>query len=153
MKKVLERILIFILVVILIFVFYLRFFKNVQYIKFFGYCFFIVKSGSMEPEISKDEFIITKDMNSYNKNEIVTFFYDECIITHRIVQNDNNKLITKGDFNNEIDFPITNKNILGKVVFHSKILGKIIINYLNIVIIFVVCICIIDIFVKRGKKK
>ena len=122
MRKILERIFIFILISILIFVSYLRFLKKAQYIKVFGYCFFIVKSGSMEPEILKDELIVTKEMDTYNKNEIITFFYDEIVITHRIIEKNNNEFITKGDFNNEIDFPITSQNILGKVLFHSRIL-------------------------------
>lgn len=153
MRKILERIFIFVLIFILIFISYLRFFKKVQYIKIFGYCFFLVKSGSMEPEILKDELIITKEMNTYNEDEIITFVYDEMVITHRIIEKNNNKFITKGDFNNEMDLPITNKNILGKVVFHSEILGKIIINYLNIIIMFVIFICIMDIFVNRRNKK
>ena len=104
------------------FCFLFKILKKAQYIKVFGYCFFIVKSGSMEPEILKDELIVTKEMDTYNKNEIITFFYDEIVITHRIIEKNNNEFITKGDFNNEIDFPITSQNILGKVLFHSRIL-------------------------------
>ena len=56
--------------------------------------------------------------------DIITYEEDEnYFVTHRIIAKDDNKLITKGDRNNEVDTEILNSQILGKVVYHSLFWG------------------------------
>lgn len=136
-------ILFIILICILILVIYLKFIAKVKNIEIFGYSFFIVKTGSMEPVIDAGEFIIVKRENNYKEDEIITYKENDVYITHRIVEKDNDKYITKGDANNEKDSEIRENNILGKVVFHSKILGKIITDYFSFIIIFYIGINLI----------
>lgn len=94
-------------------------------IKLFGYGIYIVNSGSMEPEFSVGEAIITKKCNDYNIDDIITYNINHKLsITHRIVEKVDNTFITKGDFNNANDLVnVDLSSIEGKVVFHSKILG------------------------------
>ena len=75
-------------------------------------------------------------------------------MTHRIIEKDVNNLITKGDKNNEVDTKISEDQIIGKVVFHSLILGIFIRKYLLLVfIIFTVFIIIVNIFSKNKKRE
>lgn len=143
MKKKIELILFVMLICILIFVIYLKFFAKVKNIEIFGYSFFIVKTGSMEPNINSGELIIIKEQDEYKENEIITYKENDVYITHRIIEKKDNSYITKGDLNNENDSEIKFEDILGKVVFHSRILGKIITDYLIYIIILYIGINII----------
>lgn len=73
--------------------------------------------------------------------DIITYIDEnENFITHRIVDENEKKLITKGDNNNQEDSEISKDRILGKVIVHSSILGKIIKNYLSYIFIIVTII-------------
>lgn len=93
----------------------------------------IVKSGSMEPTILTGSIVVVKPQNSYAKNDIITFGEDtrqQIPTTHRIIdiQGDFSTLtyITKGDANEEQDGePITQRDIIGKVVFWVPYMGYI----------------------------
>lgn len=65
MRKVISNIFIIILIVILLFVLYCKYIKKDKIISLFGYNFFIVLTGSMEPEIPVESFIIVKKERSY----------------------------------------------------------------------------------------
>lgn len=147
MKKKIELILFIILICILLFVIYLKFFVKVKNIEILGYSFFIVKTGSMEPNINAGELIIVKNKNEYKKGEIITYKENDVYITHRIIDKNGNTYITKGDSNNEKDSEIRYEDILGKVIFHSEFLGKIITDYLSFIIIAYIGINIILYFV------
>ena len=88
---------------------------------------FQIKSGSMMPEIEIGEIAILLKQNEYEKDDIITYQVNDLyFITHRIKEVKENGYITKGDFNNDEDEElIVNNQIRGKVIFHSKILGKI----------------------------
>ena len=147
MKKILQILFIISLIFILLFVMYSRYIKKDKIVNVFGYSFLIVLTGSMEPEIEMGSFIIIKKCNNYNIGDIVTYLEDDYFITHRIVEKDKEKLITKGDNNNEKDIEITNNKISGKVVFSSIIIGNFIRIYLKyIFIIFTLFIIFINIY-------
>ena len=87
---------------------------------------FQIQSGSMMPEINIGEMVILCRRNSYKENEIITYQINNYFVTHRVVAKTQQGYITKGDFNNIEDEQIVTKDkIQGKVIFHSKILGKI----------------------------
>ena len=93
-------------------------------IRIFGKSILIVKTGSMEPTIKAGELILISNGRNYKVGDIVTILDNEgYIITHRIINIDNNKVITKGDGNNINDEENSINNIVGKVIFHSYILG------------------------------
>ena len=94
----------------------------------FGYKFFIVLSGSMEPEIYKGDLVIVKniDSNTLKENDIIAFRdKDGYVITHRIVEinyDDGKKFITKGDNNNVNDADsVALESVEG--IYTSKIVG------------------------------
>ena len=117
--KIIFNILLSLLVILAILVAYnffqVRALKN-QYAIFFGYTMFEVQTGSMSNTIEINDAIIVKITKDVNENDIVTYLNDDEIITHRIIKKDNDKIITKGDANNEEDKPITSEQIIGKVV-------------------------------------
>ena len=122
---------------------------------------FVVESGSMQPTLYIDEMIIVKPDKEYEVGDIITF-YDESFkgyVTHRIIDiNEMNGFITKGDFNNTRDEnSVVMEDIVGKVIFHSKILGYIFYKYKVITIILLVLILILGnvytfIFRERNKE-
>lgn len=86
---------------------------------------FLVQSGSMEPSIMTGDIIIIKSNNQYNINDVITFEDTQNRrVTHRIIDNNDNKIITKGDANKSKDSEKINKSqIIGKVVFVIPKLG------------------------------
>lgn len=99
----------------------------------FGYEFFIITSGSMEPTINTGDFIIIKkvDTSQLKINDIITFKEDNAIVTHRIIEvkNENGEyiFITQGDANNVKDNNTVSTNqIIGKYNVTIPLLGKIV---------------------------
>lgn len=78
----------------------------------------IVKSNSMYPTLQKGDFILIRRNNDYKKGDIITYDYESnYLVTHRIIEKNNNFFITKGDNNNsEDDKFIQLDNIKGKVI-------------------------------------
>ena len=147
MRKKIGIVICIVLLIILIYVVYLKFFLKVSNINLLGYSFFIVKTGSMEPEILSGELIIVRKQDIYENGEIITYKENESFVTHRIITIDDNIYITRGDANNENDDGVKKEDILGKVIFHSYFLGKIITDYLKIIIIiYAVFVVLYEIF-------
>ena len=135
MKRKLEYVICIILIILLIFILYLKFIKKVENIKLFGYSFFIVKTGSMEPNINIGELIIVKEKEDYNIGKIVTYHDEGIFITHRIINKKDNIYFIKGDNNNVFDEKVLKENIIGEVIFHSLFLGIFITKYLKILLL------------------
>lgn len=89
---------------------------NKAYANIFGYTFFEVATGSMEPTIHVGDVIIVKITNDVEENDIIVCKADNAFITHRLLEIQNNKLITKGDANNTNDEPMDRANLIGEVV-------------------------------------
>lgn len=108
-----------------------------------GYAVLEVVSGSMEPTINVgDMIIINTKVKNYQKGDIVTF-YDEAgaFVTHRIIEEDNEMVTTKGDSNNTSDKAINKSRIVGKYVFKIKNGGRILASFkspLSMVMILIV---------------
>ena len=93
---------------------------NRDYLSIFGYSFFKVATGSMEPNISENDIIIVKDNSNYQIDDVITYKENNSYITHRIVAINSDSLITKGDANNTNDESINKSQILGVVVKDYK---------------------------------
>lgn len=140
-KRFIEKI-INILLNILIFIFgillLLSIYTGVQtkilghdYANFFGYSMFEVQTGSMAKTINAGDWIIVKLGSEVALNDIVTYQFKDEFITHRIIEVHKGTYITKGDANNSRDEPITQKQIVGKVISilaNFGLLRKIIFN-------------------------
>ena len=119
MKKNVKKFCISLIYVILIFLIIFNFF-SIKMVPFFGFQAFRVGSGSMEPKIKKNDFIIIHKQKEYEIGDIVTFYKKDTneYITHRIIEIEDEKIITKGDANNTTDLnPIATDDILGKMLF------------------------------------
>ena len=79
------------------------------------------------PEIDIGEIVILFKEQEYKENQIITYKVDDIyFVTHRIVRIEEKGYITKGDHNNaEDDEIVEQEQIIGKVIMHSKVLGKI----------------------------
>jgi len=97
----------------------------------------VVVSGSMEPEFPVGTFILSRKVtpSQVNERDVIVFYgtvgSTTGIITHRVIEKqgegDNALLITQGDANPVPDpYPVERGNLLGKVVFESPLIGKII---------------------------
>ena len=110
-----------------------------------NYSYLKVVSGSMEPTIHVNDIIFIKKEYSYEIGDIVTFEVGEELVTHRIIKEEGNGVITKGDNNNAEDGLILKESIIGRVVGTSKILGvfiDIILKPIPMICIFVFMIII-----------
>ncbi len=105
---------------------------------FMGYSVFRVLTGSMEPNLPVNSLIIVKktDPSLIRENDIITFYSTDpglmgAINTHRVVEvteeNGEKAFITKGDANQIADKYVTlSRNLIGKVIFKSVVLGVIV---------------------------
>ena len=92
-------------------------------ISFFGFRIYRIASGSMEPYLKVNDIIIIKKSNNYKVNDIITYKTDKEYITHRIVEINDDEIVTKGDYNNTEDKPIKKTDIIGKLFYKFKYFG------------------------------
>ena len=104
----------------------------------FGYSFFRVITGSMEPTIATDSFVITRraDPEEIREGEIISYYSPDPTLegnvnTHRVVSviRDGQRLLfeTRGDANSIADsYLVDSVNVIGRVVFTSALLGKLV---------------------------
>ncbi len=101
----------FFIISILLFVF-------VNTVQYFGINLYIVRSGSMEPEISTGSLCMINMNYPYEKiqcGDIIAFESGNMLVLHRVIQVTDEGLITKGD-NNQVDdgMTTTEVNYVGK---------------------------------------
>lgn len=87
-----------------------------SYTNFFGYTIFEISTGSMKDTLNVYDVVLVKITNEVDKNDIITYQYGDEMITHRIVEINDNEIVTKGDANNTEDKRITKEDVVGKVV-------------------------------------
>ena len=97
--------------------------------KIFGFTSAIVISGSMEPEISVNDYVLVCEMKQYKENEIIMYEGKNIPVTHRIEkiykdENGTEWVVTKGDANNSADKAFESDKIIGKVVLVLPALGS-----------------------------
>ena len=91
-----------------------------EYVNIFGYSFFQVATGSMADTIQTNDIVIVKITKDVQEGDIITFNQNGNIITHRIVQINDGKILTKGDANNAVDEEIEYGQVIGNVVYIFK---------------------------------
>lgn len=96
---------------------------NNEYANLFGYTFFEVATGSMSSTIEVGDVVVVKITKEVEKNEIIVYKDENNFVTHRLIEKDGEKLVAKGDANNSEDKPITQEQILGKVIYIIPKLG------------------------------
>lgn len=93
----------------------------------------VMNNNSMAPNISQGDLLIVKEsknikFESLKENDVVQFNYKGYVLTHRIIEvkdrNDELKFVTKGDNNQNTDFPDTEKyQIISKVEYIVPAIG------------------------------
>lgn len=93
--------------------------KGNTYTTMLGYSAFEVSTGSMSGTMEIGDAILVKLIDQdevVSKDEIVVYSQGTALVTHRIVEVNDNQIITKGDANNTNDTPIQRNQIIGKVI-------------------------------------
>lgn len=126
MKNILKKlgniilnILVFIAIIFLIFSVYVIYqikLQNKQYASIFGYTALEVVTGSMSGTIEIGDLVIVELTKDVDKGDIIVYSQDDNLITHRVIETNEENIITKGDSNNTEDKPITKENVVGKVI-------------------------------------
>lgn len=142
--KVISNIVLIILIIILSLYVLLRFTNKI--------CIYEVMSGSMETGIHKGDYLIVLKEDNYKKDDVITYMKDGYYITHRIVEINGNKVITKGDANNSKDEEISKEDIVGKYIFKHKIIN-IIIDYKYLFIALILILFIISSTLNSNKNQ
>ena len=93
------------------------------HINVFGYSIFEVVSNSMAPKINKKDVIIVKIDKKVKVGDVVTFKSGNSFVTHRVIFENNDSYVTKGDYNNATDKPVAKKDLIGEVVLILPKLG------------------------------
>lgn len=135
------------------------------YPNYFGYTFFEVASGSMQPALQINDVILVKiTQEDLKKGDIVAFENEGTVITHRIVYIDGDILTVKGDSNDVVDKPINTKQVIGKIVkvFPSLGIWKMVLTDPKILLAIFITLILFDFalsyegkpkLVKKGKKE
>ena len=90
---------------------------NKDYTNFFGYTVFEISTGSMAKPLNVYDIIVVEITQDVKVGDIITYKNENNeLITHRIMQIGEDKIITKGDANNTEDKPITQDAIIGKII-------------------------------------
>lgn len=90
--------------------------QHKQNANIFGYTAFEVATGSMSGTIEIGDLVIVKITDSVEKEDIIVYQEQDHFVTHRVLEINGETIVTKGDANNSKDLPISNKQVLGKVV-------------------------------------
>jgi len=117
------------IIVILIIVFVMNiysYFKkgNRQLLTFLGYKPVIVKTGSMEPEILINAYVLLKkcDIEELKINDIAAFFHKNKMIIHKVIGIEDEGVKTKGINNFTPDsFIVTKEMVFGKVIAYTNL--------------------------------
>jgi signal peptidase len=94
----------------------------------FGIRTAVILTGSMEPTIKINDFVIVKKPDNIKLNDIISYKEknSDVEVLHRVIAINGDEIITKGDANNKEDTPINIDQVTGIYIGKIKYLGKII---------------------------
>lgn len=120
-----------------------------------GYFTAIVSSGSMEPSVSVNDLLLVKADMSYQAGDIITYVVPQgALVTHRVKTLTDNGYITQGDANNIIDEEVSERRVLGRVVFALPGVGGIIDGMVSPVgIVLLVCLFVLWFLIQWIRRK
>lgn len=125
-----------------------------NYTNYFGYTYFEILTGSMKDAINVDDYVFVKITKDVKKDDVISFVVGGDVITHRVIEDDD-EIITKGDANNTVDEPITEEQVIGKVIYVGKEYGKYfkVITEPIVLISFFITIILFNIALASDKKE
>ena len=90
----------------------------------FGYGASVVLSGSMEPALSVGDLLIVRVQDHYDVGDIVVYQSGKMPVVHRIMELNDETVVTRGDANNANDEPFPLAAIKGEVIAVVPRLGQ-----------------------------
>ena len=106
-----------IIFIALLILFIEKYLFKVEYPSVNGVTAFVVKTESMYPVLlTNDIVLVDLEDRNYQVNDILSYKSKNYVITHRVKEINNDKLILRGDANNSDDPEIDKKDVVGKVV-------------------------------------
>ena len=158
---VIQALLLFLLVAAVVSNFYImimQVFYKQDFPKVIGFAHVVVVSGSMQPAIDAGDLLILREQKEYQVGDVVTFRWNNSLVTHRIIAVDGDRVVTKGDSNNVADEPQQISRIEGKVVLCISGAGKLILflkTPLGILLMIIAAVLIAEtlIFGQQRRKK
>lgn len=153
--SIFQNMLIIFLLLLILFILYDKFLCHKERISIFGCSFFIIVSGSMEPNLNIYDIAITSSShtNQIKQGDIIAFHSSDRVILHRVYSIENNNGViqykTKGDNNNTVDFDLVNQSdIIGKYKIKIPYVGKLLLYIRNNPIIgFAILLLLLLIFI------
>ena len=138
--------------------------KKTDYFNLLGISLFSMETNLMEPEITKDSLVITREYNSYDEIEIndnIAYIVNGKIRINKVLDIENEagsgKIVYKTKSNNNyfIDKEkITSNQVIGKVINNIPVLGILLkILQSRITTIFIIILLIIKIIYNKKMKK
>ncbi|MGG5462976.1 signal peptidase I [Clostridium sp. B9] len=134
--------------------------KSDAIFKAVGFRTYTILSGSMEPTINTGDLAVVRsaEVNEVEVGDIITFKYDGNVVTHRIIEKNEEGFITKGDNNNAEDTEVvTASDLIGKVLFRIPFLGYVTIFLAKPIVIsglvFLIALSVLWDTFKSDKKK
>ena len=126
-----------------------------DYVNYFGYTYFEILTGSMEDEISIDDYVFVKLTDNVKEDDIISYKNGDDVVTHRIVKIDDKEIITRGDANNIDDDPISKDQVIGKVVHIGRNYGKYVkvITEPIVLVTFFATLILFSIAFSKGKER
>lgn len=122
----------------------------------FGIKTAIVLTGSMEPTLEINDFVIMKRPKEIKVNDIIAYKDNDnkYEILHRVIKINNEEITTKGDANNTLDKPINSSQVTGVYIFKIKYIGKII-SFISRPIVFsiIITLLVISMFIPSKEDK
>ncbi|MDO4773958.1 MAG: LamG-like jellyroll fold domain-containing protein [Candidatus Saccharibacteria bacterium] len=89
-----------------------------------GYRQFVVISPSMGETAPVGSLVITQPTDTYAPQDIISFYRNGRIYTHRVQEITQDGIITKGDLNQDNDpVPLAQHDVIGKAIFIGRHLG------------------------------
>jgi len=142
---------------LLILLLYLFIIITPKYIKGFypfGIRTAIVLTGSMEPSLKINDFVVMKKPKNIKVNDIISYKESgsDSEVLHRVIKINNGLVVTKGDANNKEDNPISINQVTGVYVGKIKYLGSII-TFITKPIIFSTIITLLAVIIFIPVKK
>lgn len=117
----------------------------------FGYQFYDLVSGSMEPALHVEDKILVQSTDKFNVGDIITYALDDGgqeFNTHRVVSINDDIIVTRGDANPSNDDPIHLSNIMGKMVKKADFV-KFILDIKYPLIALFAAIILVSLFLKK----
>lgn len=151
-EQVIETLLIIFLALYLIIVLCQRTINKNSPIFIGNYSLFEVASSSMESNLHIRDIILIERNASYEVGDIITYKENNYYVTHRVVEINDDYIITKGDANNVNDAPIMKKQIVGKLI-HKMYILSILNNYFIFILMIILIYIGIKTFLKKEKNK